>query len=422
MIFISFLGTGNYKTCNYLYKEQHCDGVAYIQTAARTLLAPEAEQSFIFVTTEAKEKHLEQLQQEAQKFNLPKMEPITIPKGASEKELWEIFETISTQIPEGAEIVFDITHSFRSLPLLITILLNYLSVVKHTTIKQCCYGAFETLGFLQDVENMPASERNAPIFNLTPFFALNDWARAIYDFTRYGHAEQLAGLISNQLSEILSDPANRNSNNNTLQSASKTIKKFSNFIHTSNCRELCKMDIKKSISDRLAPLSPDIIPPLVPIFDQIKRFFANYENSSPLNGIRAAAWCAEINLIPQGFTLLQESIVSIEMEPHRQQLEEEGLTEAKRQREFISALLAIQKDADEWKGDLKEYRLYGENIRAEWKESFLKDYDSITKYRNQVNHGGTNPTQKLDSNSIGDNLKQFTRKMLTYYDIQTEDK
>ncbi|MBM9520560.1 TIGR02221 family CRISPR-associated protein [Desulforhopalus vacuolatus] len=417
MIFISFLGTGNYLTCNYVYNNQHCDGVEYIQTAARTLLAPEAK-SFIFVTTAAEEKHLEKLQQEAQKFDLPAMEPITIPTGASEEELWKIFEIISNQIPEGAEIVFDITHSFRSLPLLITILLNYLSVVKHTTIKQCCYGAFETLGIRADVEEMPVSERNAPVFNLTPFFSLNDWARAIYDFTRYGYAAPLQDLISYQLQPILKNPETRDENSKLLQKVSTAIKYFSSFVHTSNCHCLCQMEIKKYISSRLEQLNFDNILPLAPIFKQITQFFAEYEDKSLFNGLRAAKWCAEINLIPQGFTLLQESIVSIELEPHRQRLEEEGLTEAKRQREFISALLGVKDSPDDWKNDLKTFQETAQSIHEEWSKDFLQKYERITSCRNRVNHGGTDPDNKLDSNKITTDLEILTSEILKHYHLR----
>ena len=83
---------------------------------------------------------------------MPEPEKVGIPGGSSVEEFWEIFETVNEHIPEEAEIVFDVTHSFRSLPLIMSVLLNYLEVVKGTKLVGCYYGAFEVLGRAADVE------------------------------------------------------------------------------------------------------------------------------------------------------------------------------------------------------------------------------------------------------------------------------
>jgi len=42
----------------------------------------------------------------------------------------EIFRTIFDEIDENDEIIFDVTHSFRYLPMLVFIVINYARVVK----------------------------------------------------------------------------------------------------------------------------------------------------------------------------------------------------------------------------------------------------------------------------------------------------
>ncbi len=58
MIFISFLGTGSYLNCNYIYGKQRCENVFFIQTAIRDLFASKAEKNLIFVTEAAERKNL----------------------------------------------------------------------------------------------------------------------------------------------------------------------------------------------------------------------------------------------------------------------------------------------------------------------------------------------------------------------------
>ena len=43
---------------------------------------------------------------------------IFIPKGQSEQEIWEIFQIVYDRLKSGDEVIFDITHAFRSIPML----------------------------------------------------------------------------------------------------------------------------------------------------------------------------------------------------------------------------------------------------------------------------------------------------------------
>ena len=118
-----------------------------------------------------------------------------IPNGNSEAELWEIFQICADAVDEGDEIIFDITHAFRSLPFLIFIVAAYLRQVKSVTLKYIIYGAFEA---------RDANTNRTPIFDLTPFIQLLDWMNAVNVFQRSGDARPIAGLdvpedISNAL-------------------------------------------------------------------------------------------------------------------------------------------------------------------------------------------------------------------------------
>src|SRR5690606_16601888 len=86
-----------------------------------------------------------------------------IPEGFSSEEIWSIFQKIVDNVHTGDIIYLDITHAFRSIPMLGMVLLNYLKALHRIEVKAIYYGAFEKLGFAGQVQKMEIEERNAPI-------------------------------------------------------------------------------------------------------------------------------------------------------------------------------------------------------------------------------------------------------------------
>ena len=113
---------------------------------------------------------------------------ITIPEGESENQLWEIFNTVVSEIQDGDHVLFDITHGFRSLPFLTFLALAYVrNVRRDVEIERVVYGAYE------------AVERDnpyKPVFDLTPFIGLLDWIGAVSVFQQTGNAQPIANLVA----------------------------------------------------------------------------------------------------------------------------------------------------------------------------------------------------------------------------------
>lgn len=113
--------------------------------------------------------------------------PITIPEGENENQLWQIFNTIVSEIQDGDRVLFDITHGFRSLPFLTFLALAYVRNVREDVeIERVVYGAYE------------AVERDnpcKPVFDLTPFIGLLDWIGAVSVFQQTGNAQPIANLV-----------------------------------------------------------------------------------------------------------------------------------------------------------------------------------------------------------------------------------
>ena len=112
---------------------------------------------------------------------------LIIPSGKGEDELWEIFERLTDVylFRSEEEVIFDITHAFRSLTMVVFLILLYLQTVRPVKNFRVLYGAFE------------AKDENdtAPVFELTPLLDLIAWIRAADRFMALGDARELGRLI-----------------------------------------------------------------------------------------------------------------------------------------------------------------------------------------------------------------------------------
>lgn len=194
---LSFLGTGpyhGYQTTTYV---KH-DG----SKSWKTHLFPEAvaqlyepDQLVIFATSEVLKDEKGYLAHLYHQFR-SQLHVETILDGRSEDELWKIFDVYANAVDDGDEIVLDITHGFRSFPVLALPAIAYLRQVKNAVFKHILYGAFEA-----------RDSDGTPIFDLTPFVSLLDWTNAVNIFQRTGDARPIAELdihsdISNALTEL----------------------------------------------------------------------------------------------------------------------------------------------------------------------------------------------------------------------------
>ena len=87
----------------------------------------------VLVTPEARSAHLDRFVQLAEP-HVADLEAIDIAGGRTEMEMWQIFETVIDAVDDGEQVIFDITHGFRSLPFLSFLAAAYLRVIKNSSI------------------------------------------------------------------------------------------------------------------------------------------------------------------------------------------------------------------------------------------------------------------------------------------------
>lgn len=117
---ITFLGLGPYHEAAYVYKEKK-----YITSLFPLALAefcdPQPEQWIVCVTKESKKtEYFKTLEAQLN------AEPFLISWGEDDEQLWEIFNALVELVEPGDQVVFDITHGLRSLPLIVFLASTYL--------------------------------------------------------------------------------------------------------------------------------------------------------------------------------------------------------------------------------------------------------------------------------------------------------
>ena len=188
---LCFLGTGSrggsYSETTYV---KHDDP----KQTHKTHLFPEAiselytpDKIIVFVTPDVKQgRHLPCLKK---KLGC-KLEEVDLPPildgGNAAADLWKIFNIYVESVNEKDKIILDITHAFRSLPLLAVPVVAYLRQVEQVTLEHILYAPYDA--------RSGHETKNTQIFDLTQFVDLLDWMNAVEIFQHSGDARPVAKL------------------------------------------------------------------------------------------------------------------------------------------------------------------------------------------------------------------------------------
>lgn len=188
MRLITFLGIGNHAETTYVWTDsrgrKHAYTTPYAPAASARALA--ASEVAVLVTAEAYAKHGAALAQALE--GVAPLRWVDIPSGANEPEMWEIYGAMGGCVAPGEEIALDVTHGFRSLPLMVLLAAAFLRVARQVQIRHILYGAYEA-------RDTSCSPSRSPVFDLAPMFALVEWANAADRLARQGDARDLAELL-----------------------------------------------------------------------------------------------------------------------------------------------------------------------------------------------------------------------------------
>ncbi|MHA1401679.1 MAG: TIGR02221 family CRISPR-associated protein [Candidatus Heimdallarchaeaceae archaeon] len=429
-VLFSFLGTGNYLECNYVLNGNKIEKVRYIQEAIINLLCSDWEENdriVLFITNESKAKNwldtwkkeketgevieIQGLKTRLELLNLkPKIEECLIPSGKNETELWEIFERIYENIQSEDEIIFDITHAFRSLPLIAMIILNYAKVLKNISLSGIYYGAFEALGPIREVEKLPVEERDAPIFDLTPFVQLLDWALITNSFLHFGDLSKAIELMSKEKLKIKGKGEGTKSGILREEKMIKDLNSFTNIFKTNRGVDIIEKHdfgaLKKTI--RRFSKRETSTKMLNLLLSKMYQKIRVFENESIENGYKAVEWCLEHNLIQQAYTLLQENMIT-EIVVKYYGIEE--MRDYDKREKVKAAFQGLIKQEDDISNDKEDKELL--EIQKLIGKDFATIFNELTDYRNDINHAGMRKNPK-SARVLMQSIKDINKRLQKY--------
>lgn len=396
--FISFLGTGNYTDCKYKLDNDTGNLVKYVQEDIITRFCANwgtDDEIRIFITDAAKSMNWDNnghrdretkknipnigLGNRLDQMNLtPRVTPCHIPVGNNEAEIWEIFQTVFETLKEGDEIIFDITHGFRSIPMLFMTLIGYARLLKNITVSGIFYGAFEA-GKKDD-----AGEMCAPIFDLTSFEQVIEWTEATQSFVKNGSAHDLKQLASGKIKPILKESKGQDHVASTIRYIVTGIDEISRNLMVNRGAALIHFDYER-LRQQISLLKNDdiFIKPLAPLMSVIESKIDGFARDDIRNGFKAVDWCVEHGLYQQAITMLQENLVTYI-------LATEGLdwgVEDHRNAVSSAFHLSADKTAVLNEND-RNAPLIKQMMAHPMVKEFSPHYEVIRPVRNDVNHGG----------------------------------
>lgn len=407
-VFISFLGTSNYKECVYVLNENESSVVSYVQEAIIQLACKSFSGSDIALfclTKAAYHKHYDTLSQRI--LNYKNIHPLyidNIPEGFTESEVWDIFQVIYEHLNEGDELYLDITHGFRSLPMLGMVLLNYAKMLKRTKVGGIYYGAFEVLGPSYEIdEKIPdPSDRKCPILNLKAFAELQDWTNAASIFFELGSTKKLIQVADeNKFLPIQLSKKNQNRLNEKFKNLAFALSDYSLDIYTNRGDKIIENENVEKLIENINEISKEIkdfsdLKPLYYILDSIKLQLIDYKPNSLWNGFHAIQYCIESQLYQQGITLLQEFTISFIIKDLG--LENSTNERIKALRTYIENILKSNDNKTSKVEQKKDIIILNdteiENLKTlisnnKLCSSIAQEYKSFSfEYRNDINHAG----------------------------------
>lgn len=284
----------------------------------------------------------------------------------------ELVLSIEKLLQLGDELYLDITHSFRSLPLLLMNSLLFLksASVKNIKIKSISYGMLDITRELN----------YTPVVELNPILDLNDWITGASELKTFGNAYKVASLMGRTGCAMDATVA-------------KILTEFSDAMNLNYISEIRKKldEIKLIKFEEMSPFARFLIEPSVKsIVDKFRN--AKYESQFQF---RLAEYQFEQKHYAAAALCLAESMVSLVTEC-------EGLNVvSKKDRDVAKTIITGTAEHNLMKKYFGFYRTYlcekkkvDESLLAERSNEIQKEYRKAYSHLKNIRNGVAHSTEK----------------------------
>ena len=389
-IFFIFLVKNSYIECYYIYNEKKSKKVKFVQNAIVEAYNDEFDKKYILCTKTAKDNNYNFLLNESGY----EFDKIDISEEISEKGIWEIFQQMYDILEENDEIVFDITHSFRFMPMLGITLLQMAKFLKNVKVEKIFYGAYEQSKF---------EEKNGEflLLDLSSFSALQNWILSGNLFVKAGRAEDFPKLTRENLFSVLrgNDITEKKEAEN-LTSIAESMKEITENFRANRGENIITAKEIKNLNEKISKMEEgNLLKPFRLIIEYMKKDIEKFKENSLNNLFHAVVWCIDKGLIQQGLTILQEGILTILME----QAGKKNKIYNEDERQKLSGKIRKKEEDKENNKEINEFK----NI-----DSIIEIYEELTNDRNDINHSGFRKNRMR--------AKKFEKKLKKHF-LETQE-
>lgn len=189
-VFLSFLGLGSkqekaeqydYRKTTFALNEFKSQETKFVQVAELEILGMNNFDKIIIVATQKSyDTHYEDITSELKNLGETNITPLIIEEDMSPEGQWKWFEIILDNIDYGDELTIDLTHGYRSIPIVFSTAVNFLQKARNITLNAVYYGAYEK------------NKGLAPIVDMKDFYVINEWAEAVSRLIEDADARKMA--------------------------------------------------------------------------------------------------------------------------------------------------------------------------------------------------------------------------------------
>jgi len=400
----------------------------FVQTALFEMLKHEGEhidKVYVFITEEAKDRNyydckmkdgtirrgLKNIWTEMFPEHKDKLIPVNISSDQSEEGHWKLFEDIYEVIEKNDEIYFDITHSFRSMPLIALLVTNFARIIDRAKINRLLYGNFEVLlevsnSLGKKLEDIDIQKKKAPIVDITSMLNLFDWSTGVESFLETGNPKQILQLTEDRLrggstKDLL-----------PIVNLARSLNHLNESMETSRGVKI-QQDIKhvKENLQKVKQVPEHLMPQFSKLINKIEEKVDGFTNDRRVNMWATIKWCAISGLHQQAYTFAFEYIISVmyaELMKQKVIEKQESNRNIRNDRDQISYIMQTilnpkQDFTTHYKKDNEKLINEIDSIMNEELEAF-RHFQTITKYRHNMNHAEKAqeelPVTKIHANII----------------------
>lgn len=297
MNLLTFLGTGKYRSTTYDHEGVRVT-TAYFSVAAAQFVA--AKHVYVGLTEEArKHDNWSHLQRELEMAGCS-VGPIDIPSGRSEAELWTVFNVLADAVADESDLALDVTHGFRSLPMLAVVLSAYLKAVGGPKISRILYGAYDAG---ESVSNV------TPVFDLTAFDILLEWAGALRVFRVSGDSRGMADILKSYDRTLKKRCYGRD-----LYEAGASLTQLSEALALARPTDIASNAQKVVQKLGRPPVEQPTAAPFVRVAKMVAETYSDLQSCDLSGVLRMVRWYVQRRRYFQAVTLAREWLVSVAAE------------------------------------------------------------------------------------------------------------